>query len=173
MITSEAVRQALLLVAQASFLATTLLVLFRLLDRIGITPLYLAVGSLQYLQVVLALSIYVEIAPGINVSPGSAVLFPATLFTVLLVYIRLGVAKTRLLGSHGPVPQSRGEWTELIHDGETVGAVLRTRAGVKPVYVSTGHRVSLESAVSLVMRCVTRYRLPETTRQADRLASNR
>lgn len=97
MLTPEAVRQVLLLVSQASFLAVTLLGLFRLRDRIGITPLYLAVGSLQYLQVVLALSIYVEIVPGINVSPGSAVLFPATLFTVLLVYIRLGVAKARLL----------------------------------------------------------------------------
>jgi deoxyribonuclease V len=54
-----------------------------------------------------------------------------------------------------------------------VGAVLRSRAGVKPIYVSRGHRISLETAVSLVMQCTTRYRLPETTRLADRLASNR
>ncbi len=60
-----------------------------------------------------------------------------------------------------------------MHKGDVVGAVLRSRAGVKPIYVSSGHRVGLETAVDLVMRCTTRYRLPETTRRADRLASNR
>jgi len=54
---------------------------------------------------------------------------------------------------------------------ECVGAVLRTRPGVKPIYVSVGHRISLESAVAWVMRCTGRFRLPETTRQAHRLAS--
>jgi deoxyribonuclease V len=49
--------------------------------------------------------------------------------------------------------------------------VLRTRAGVKPVYVSVGHRISLATAIDYVMRCTTRYRLPETTRYAHRLAS--
>ena len=85
----------------------------------------------------------------------------------------IGVAKTRLVGEHGPVPDSRGAWTPLTHEGEVIGAVLRTREGVKPVYVSTGHRVSLESAIAVTMACVTRYRLPETTRAADRLASRR
>jgi deoxyribonuclease V len=83
----------------------------------------------------------------------------------------VGVAKTRLIGEHGPVPAGRGEWCPLTDKGEVIGAVLRTRPGVKPLYVSVGHRVSLETAVDLVMRCVTRYRLPETTRQAHRLAS--
>jgi deoxyribonuclease V len=54
-----------------------------------------------------------------------------------------------------------------------IGAVVRTRAGVKPLFVSIGHRVSLETAVHHVMACVTRYRLPETTRWAHRLASVR
>jgi deoxyribonuclease V len=64
--------------------------------------------------------------------------------------------------------------TRLCHDlVGPVGAVLRSRAGVKPIYVSCGHRVSLETAVDLVMRCTTRYRLPETTRWADRAASGR
>lgn len=85
----------------------------------------------------------------------------------------IGVAKKRLVGSHDDAPAKRGEWTALEHNGETVAAVLRSRAGVKPVYVSIGHRVSLETAVSLVMRCTTRYRLPETTRRADRLASGK
>ncbi len=83
----------------------------------------------------------------------------------------IGVAKSRLIGTYGRVPQSKGRWTHLMDGDEIIGAVLRTRKGVKPVFVSIGHRVSLDTAVELVMQCVTRYRLPETTRAADRLAS--
>ncbi len=83
----------------------------------------------------------------------------------------IGVGKTRLYGHHGPVPEERGAWTPLTAGSETIGAVLRTRAGVKPVYISPGHRVSLETAVAYVMGCTTRYKLPETTRAAHRLAS--
>ncbi|MDX1434018.1 MAG: deoxyribonuclease V [Gammaproteobacteria bacterium] len=85
----------------------------------------------------------------------------------------VGVAKKRLVGTHGPVPEGRGEWTPLMDDGERIGAVLRTRARVKPVFVSSGHRVSLATAIELVMACTTRFRLPETTRRADWLASDR
>ncbi len=85
----------------------------------------------------------------------------------------VGVAKSRLVGEHGDVPEERGQWCPLTHEDEVIGAVLRTRQGVKPVYVSIGHRISLQSAVDVVMRCTPRYRLPETTRQADRLASGR
>ena len=83
----------------------------------------------------------------------------------------IGVAKTRLIGRHGPVPAARGDWTALLDKEETIGAVLRTRAGIRPLFVSVGHRVGLESAVRFVMACTTRYRLPETTRAAHRLAS--
>lgn len=83
----------------------------------------------------------------------------------------VGVAKKRLLGDHKDPPEGRGTWTELRGGGEVIGAVLRTRVGVKPVFVSVGHKISLKSAVELVMACVTRYRLPETTRLAHRLAS--
>jgi deoxyribonuclease V len=83
----------------------------------------------------------------------------------------IGVGKTRLVGVHGEVPDSKGEWAPLLDGGERVGAVLRTRRGVKPLYVSAGHRVGLDSAVEWVMRCTGRYRLPETTRHAHRLAS--
>jgi deoxyribonuclease V len=90
---------------------------------------------------------------------------------LLLDLPSIGVAKTRLIGEHGRVPAAKGRWTPL-HDGEEViGAVLRTRAHVKPLFISIGHRISLETAVGYVMACVTRYRLPETTRCAHRLAS--
>lgn len=83
----------------------------------------------------------------------------------------IGVAKTRLIGEHAEVPDRRGAWVPLYDRGEMVGAVLRSRAGVKPIYVSVGHRVSLERAIDWVMACTTRYRLPQTTRAAHALAS--
>lgn len=83
----------------------------------------------------------------------------------------IGVAKTRLIGSHEAVPDARGGWVPLTDRGEMIGAVLRTRAGVKPLYVSIGHRTSLEAAIRWVMACTPRFRLPETTRRAHRLAS--
>ncbi len=85
----------------------------------------------------------------------------------------IGVAKSRLVGEHEEPGAERGARAELIHQGELIGAVLRTRDKVKPLYISTGHRISLDSACELVLRCLTRYRLPETTRWADRLASQR
>lgn len=92
---------------------------------------------------------------------------------VLLDLPSIGVAKSRLIGTHGEVPDKRGHCIPLIDKGESIGAVLRTRVGVRPIYVSIGHRVRLETAVGLVMNCTTRYRLPETTRWADRIASGR
>jgi len=79
-----------------------------------------------------------------------------------------GVGKTRLVGAWEPVGVRRGDRSALIDHGETVGAVLRTQAHVKPVFVSTGHRMDLETACSLTLRLTPRYRLPESTRAADR-----
>ncbi len=85
----------------------------------------------------------------------------------------IGVAKSLLVGKHEDLPEVRGSWQPLTHKGEKIGAVLRTRVGVKPVYVSSGHRVSLPTAIDYVLRCTPKYRLPETTRIADKLASCR
>ena len=85
----------------------------------------------------------------------------------------IGVAKSRLIGEHGEPMQRRGAWVALRDKGETIGAVLRSRAGTRPIYVSIGHRLSLPLAVRYVMACTTRFRLPETTRWAHRLASGR
>ena len=83
----------------------------------------------------------------------------------------IGVAKSRLCGTHEEPPNQRGAWTPLRAQGEIIGAALRTRIGVRPLYVSPGHRIGLETAIACVMRCCTRYRLPETTRYAHGLAS--
>jgi len=83
----------------------------------------------------------------------------------------IGVAKTRLIGVPAEPPDRRGASVPLLDHGETIGAILRSRPGVKPLYISIGHRISLATALDYVMACVTRYRLPETTRWAHRLAS--
>ena len=83
----------------------------------------------------------------------------------------IGVAKSRLLGSHDELPPDKGQWVPLRDREETIGAVLRTRTRVSPLYISIGHRVSLATAIDYTLRCTTRYRLPETTRSAHRLAS--
>jgi len=83
----------------------------------------------------------------------------------------IGVAKSRLVGSHAEPTSDRGDWQPLLHRGETIGAALRTRPNTKPLYISPGHCISLETAIAYVMRCTTKYRLPETTRHAHRLAS--
>jgi deoxyribonuclease V len=89
---------------------------------------------------------------------------------VLLDRPAIGVAKSRLVGTSDEPPQEKGAWTPLEHRGETIGAVLRTRERVHPVYVSVGHRATLADAVRVTMACVTRFKLPEPTRLAHRLS---
>lgn len=83
----------------------------------------------------------------------------------------IGVAKSRLVGQHAPLDDEKAAWQTLQHQGETIGAVVRTRRGTKPLYISPGHRIGLPTAIDYVLRCTPNYRLPETTRQAHKLAS--
>jgi deoxyribonuclease V len=83
----------------------------------------------------------------------------------------VGCGKSILVGSHGPLGQSKGSTAELVHKGEVVGMAVRTRTGVRPVYVSPGHLMDLPTAVVLVLSMVTRYREPETTRRSHRLVN--
>jgi deoxyribonuclease V len=82
-----------------------------------------------------------------------------------------GCAKSRLVGEHREPAARRGSRARLTDRGEVIGCVLRTRDGVKPVYVSTGHHMNLATAEKLVLRCAIGYRLPEPTRLADRLVA--
>ncbi len=84
----------------------------------------------------------------------------------------IGCAKSLLVGSHAALPDVRGARVPLVHQREQVGWVLRTRSGVRPVYISPGHRVSLDTSAELTLRLVTRYRLPEPIRYAHNLASH-
>ena len=83
----------------------------------------------------------------------------------------IGVAKTRLVGDYIEPGNEKGSWSPLTQEGRTIGAVLRSRSNTRPLFVSVGTGVSLETAIHFVLACTTRYRLPETTRLAHRLAS--
>jgi len=85
----------------------------------------------------------------------------------------IGVAKSLLVGKYESLDLTRGSVSPLIHQNEEVGVALRTKDNVQPVYVSVGHKISLETATDFVLRCTTKYRLPETTRLADKMASYR
>ncbi|MGI5168232.1 deoxyribonuclease V [Spirillospora sp. CA-253888] len=82
----------------------------------------------------------------------------------------LGVGKTAFVGEYEPPGDRRGDSGPLVDGGEVVGRALRTRAGVKPVFVSVGHRIDLDTACRHVLALAPEYRLPETTRRADRLS---
>jgi deoxyribonuclease V len=85
----------------------------------------------------------------------------------------IGSAKSLLVGRHGPVPDERGAASPIFDHDELVGMAVRTRQGVRPLYVSIGHRVDLDTAVEYVLACCRGYRLPEPQRAAHRLASGR
>lgn len=89
---------------------------------------------------------------------------------ILMDLPSIGCAKSRLVGAFAMPADMRGAWEPLMEREEVIGAVVRTRPGTTPLFVSVGHRVTLERAVELVLQCTTRYRLPETTRHAHRLA---
>ena len=118
----------------------------------------------------------VDVRPEILLCDGQGIAHPrrfglASHLGLLTNIPSIGIAKSRLAGEHGAVPVHKGGWAALTDDGEVIGAALRTRTGVAPVYVSIGHRIDLDNAIRLVLACTTRYRLPETTRWAHRLAS--
>jgi deoxyribonuclease V len=89
---------------------------------------------------------------------------------LLLDLPTIGCAKSVLCGQHQPVGEEAGCHAELLDKGEIIGAALRTKSGVKPVYVSVGHKIDLASALEWVMKCCRGYRLPEPTRLAHLVA---
>jgi deoxyribonuclease V len=82
----------------------------------------------------------------------------------------IGCGKTHLLGDYSPPDRETGSYTPLIHRGEVLGVVLRTRQDVKPVYISPGHLCNLDSAIQITLACTTKYRLPEPIRAAHNAA---
>jgi deoxyribonuclease V len=94
----------------------------------------------------------------------------ATHLGVLLGASSVGCAKSRLVGEHAEPGPHRGEWAPLALGGRRIGAVVRTRDGVRPLYVSVGHRISLRAAIGWVLACSC-YRVPEPIRLAEQLVN--
>lgn len=93
---------------------------------------------------------------------------------VLTNRVAIGCAKSILIGRHGALKEEAGSWSALVDEpggGERIGAAVRTRRGVRPVYVSQGHRISLESAIRLTLEVSDGFRIPRPTRDADHFAS--
>ncbi|MFP4321359.1 MAG: deoxyribonuclease V [Anaerolineales bacterium] len=82
----------------------------------------------------------------------------------------IGIGKKRLLGRYEAPPNEKGSFSPLAQGGETLGVVLRTRANVKPVFVSVGHKATLDTTIDFVLRCTPQYRLPEPIRAAHKHA---
>lgn len=81
----------------------------------------------------------------------------------------IGCAKSRLVGEYREPGPRVGDWEPLVYEGRRVGAVLRTRSGVKPLFISVGHLIDLETAVEMVLACSAGFRLPEPQRRAHRM----
>ncbi len=134
--------------------------------------------SFREMPTVLDALAQLSLEPDLILCDGAGIAHPRRLgiashLGVLINKPTIGVAKSRLLGTHEELPLEKGAWVPLMDRGERIGAVIRSRTGTKPLFVSAGHRISLETAVDYVLQCTPKYRLPETTRLADRLASNR
>jgi deoxyribonuclease V len=112
-----------------------------------------------------------ECAPDVVIFDGQGLAHPgriglASHMGLWLERPTVGCAKSRLIGEHEEPGRRKGRWTVLRHEGEQIGAVLRTRTDVRPVYVSPGHLSDFDSARELVLGCSRKYRLPEPTRRA-------
>jgi deoxyribonuclease V len=92
---------------------------------------------------------------------------------VMLDWPTVGVAKSLLCGSYTEPGLNKGDRSDLFHKNEKIGCVLRSKEKCKPLFISPGHRVSLDSAVDLTLRCLTKYRLPEPTRIADKISKDK
>lgn len=137
-------------------------------------------GYLSFREIPVLLEAYekLHVLPDVWLVDGAGIAHPrrvglAAHFGVLLDVPAVGVAKSRLVGTHEKLPAEKGGRVPLMDEktGEVIGTVLRSRADVKPLFVSPGHRVSIETAPEMVLSCCTRYRLPEPTRAAHNMVT--
>jgi deoxyribonuclease V len=137
-------------------------------------------GLLSFREAPLTLSAceQLNIAPDLIMVDGQGLAHPrrfglACHLGMLLDRPTLGCAKSRLIGEYDPLPEAAGSCSRLTDAREVIGLAVRTREGIKPVYVSIGHRISLEAAKHWVLECRRGYRLPEPCRLAHLAATGR
>ena len=131
--------------------------------------------SFRELPAICALLQHVTVIPDLLICDGQGIAHPrrfglACHLGVMFDVPAVGCAKTPLLGAVCEPGLARGDCAALLDRGDTVGCALRTRSGVKPVYVSPGHRISVASACEWVLKLAPRFRLPEPLRLADQAA---
>ncbi len=136
-------------------------------------------GFLSFREIPVLASVLemVETEPDVLIADGQGIAHPRRLglashLGVLADKPTIGCAKSILIGRCEEPGNEKGSYTYLIDREEVIGVCLRTRSGVKPVYVSIGNKISLESAREVVLNCCKKYRLPEPIRWAHKLASN-
>lgn len=136
-------------------------------------------GLLSFREIPALLDAFAKLtrAPGVIFYDGHGVAHPrrfgiASHLGVLLDTPTIGCAKSRLIGTHRDPALRAASTAPLTDGGEVIGTVLRTRAGVKPIYISIGHRISLPRAVELALAVCDGFRIPRPTRQADRFVES-
>lgn len=134
--------------------------------------------SFREAPVILAACEKLKLSPDFILVDGQGIAHPrrigiASHLGLLLNIPGIGCAKSILVGKSEEVGAEVGSWSPLLDKGELIGAALRMRKGVKPVYVSIGHRVDLESAIHWVLACCGGYRLPEPIRLAHLAAAGK
>lgn len=135
-------------------------------------------GILSYREIppLLVAFAYLNTEPDLIIVDGQGIAHPrrfglASHLGLVLDTPTIGCAKSRLCGSYTEPDKEKGSFTYLMDENEIIGAVLRTRSKISPVYVSIGHKVSLDSAIRITLNCCPRFRLPETTRYAHKAAA--
>jgi deoxyribonuclease V len=130
-------------------------------------------GLLSFREIPLILEVWQELAilPDIIMLDGQGYAHPrriglASHLGILVDIPTIGCAKSRLCGDFQTPFDEQGSYTNLLDKGEIIGAALRTKTRVKPLFISVGHKISLENAIYWVMRCCNGYRLPQPTRLA-------
>jgi deoxyribonuclease V len=143
-------------------------------DRIGF-PYVPGLLSFREAPLILAACEKLTVTPDLLMVDGQGIAHPrrmgsASHLGLFLETPTIGCAKSRLRGQHEEPGTDSGSYADLMDNGEVIGAVLRTRGGVKPIYISIGHKIDLPTAIHWVMACCRGYRLPEPTRLAHQAA---
>lgn len=118
-----------------------------------------------------------SIKPDVILFDGQGIAHPIRLgiashIGVLLNMPAIGCAKSRLIGGYKEPKLRRGAWSPLTYNNNVVGAVLRTKDNVRPLFISPGHRIDLKSSIEIVLNCISKYRIPEPLRRADYLSKS-
>jgi deoxyribonuclease V len=130
-------------------------------------------GLLSFREIPLLLECFARarVSPDLIICDGQGIAHPrraglASHLGVMLNRPTVGCAKSRLVGRHEEPGRDKGEVAVLCHGEREIGRVVRTRTGVKPVFVSPGHLITIEEAAAVVLECTGRFRLPEPVRRA-------